>query len=226
MRYAVVGLILGCASGAHAGQFALPRGCEAYLTVQYDNCSLSHHFTCAVDPDGHQWAVFTDRNGRGNASRIDRETRWVQSFSLPAATARRTVSETDPFSLSELLETGEDQFDFMTRSADGEELRWTGVDRLEKETEVIDGVEFGVISFQNRVANGEGEVQRMEAGTNFISREWRMYLPRTHQVWDPEGTVIHEEERRPVDIVFPEDDGFLALEPIHGCAIDVAFDAE
>ncbi len=226
MRSLALGLILACASGVQAGQFALPKGCEAYLTVQYNNCSLSHHFTCAVDPEGHQWAVFTDRNGRGNASRIDSETRWVQSFSLPAASARRTVSEADPFSLSELLETGEDQFDFKTRSTDGEELRWTGVDRLEDETEVIDGIEFGVISFHNRVADSAGDVMRLETGTNFISREWRMYLPRTHQVWDPDGTVIHEEERRPVDIVLPDEDGFLASEPRHGCAIDVSFDAD
>ena len=43
-------IILALAAGsAQAAPFAVPQGCQAYLTVQTRACTVSHHWTCAAD---------------------------------------------------------------------------------------------------------------------------------------------------------------------------------
>jgi hypothetical protein len=57
MRLALIlalSLPVTLARPAAAQTFAVPQGCDAYLTVQKRGCTVTHHFTCTADPAGHQ----------------------------------------------------------------------------------------------------------------------------------------------------------------------------
>jgi len=80
------------ASGQTVEVFELPEGCEAFMTVQTQECSVDHMFTCEGDPETHQRRVSITENGVNYLGTIDEETQWLESVHIGAG-HREQLSE-------------------------------------------------------------------------------------------------------------------------------------
>lgn len=212
-----VAAIAAPACGMAQGTFNLPSACTAYATIQKRSCTVSHLFTCANDPAGHQRRVDLDEDGIVYAGIIDAETQWIESHHLIAGRVEQlTPGAADPASFDTLLATGVDTFDFITRDDQGFETRFVGQDRLTGEVVTIDGValdrtEFEVVA--SDPATG-AEVWRT-AGSEFIHRDWRTFVSGTSTVITPDEA--YDRDLTPVEFHFPGDPGFLAARPTRDC---------
>ena len=196
--------------------FQPPAGCEAFLTVQMASCTVSHHFTCAADPEGWQRRVDMDEGGITYAGAVDAETQWMESAHFLSGHSERLAPDpADPASFSELVATGQDSFDFVTLSDEIGPTRYVGEDRLVG-TETIDGVTLDRTEFRVTAYDGEGNELWRTAGREYISREWRMFLSGTSSTALPDGETF-EGDDTPLDFVRPDEPGFLAVSPRYGC---------
>lgn len=213
-----IALLLAPMAASAAPAFALPEGCTAYLTVQSRSCMVSHHFTCADDPEGWQRRIDHDEGGMIYFGAIDAETQWVESFHILSGHSERLErSPSDPASFSALIETGIDTWDFRTLSDETGETRYVGQDRLTGTVEEIDGVtleetEYAITAYDE----SGGELWRSQ-GREYISREWRTFLSGVST------TIVGSEswttDDRPADFIFPGEAGFLSPVPTHGCGV-------
>ena len=124
-------LILMAAPAAASEAFIPPVGCEGVVTVQSRGCEVDNIYTCSADAPGDSWRVSVDLEGPKFIGRIDAETQWMESIDL-FPTRREVIEQpaADPASLSELLATGTDAFDFNMRSDGGAVTRVVGFDQL------------------------------------------------------------------------------------------------
>lgn len=199
------------------GVFHLPEGCEAFVTVQQRSCIVSHHFTCADDPEGWQRRVDLDDEGLIYTGAIDAETRWVESVSPRSGIVEVLGDDArDPASFTALLADGVDTFDFTTRTEpDGIVTRFIGQDRLTGEQVVIDGVTLDHTEFALTGQDESGaEVWRAE-GAEYIQRDWRMFISGTRTT--TVGDESWDSDASPMAFIFPGEPGFLATSPRHDC---------
>jgi hypothetical protein len=202
-------------------QFSLPAGCDAYLTVQTESCEVNHYFTCAADPDGNQRRVSLDEQGMTYLGMIDRETQWIESFHV--LSGHSEALEPDPeerASLSELIETGADDFDFRTLSDEIGITRYVGQDTLTGLQVTIDGVTLDETTYDITAYDSAGNVIWSAKGNEFISRNWRMFLSGSGTVTTPDGS--YERANRPVEFIYPGESGFLSSRPKHGCGVAIS----
>ncbi len=225
MRFLVVGLVTlpglalpGLAVAQSAQTFALPSGCTAYLTIQQADCSVSHHFTCEADPEGLQRRVDLDEEGVTYFGAIDAETQWVESyFPITGHSEFLMPDPPRPASLTELIETGINEYDFNTSSPEYGTTRYVGVDRLTGETVTIDGVTLDRTEYSITAYDAfENEIWS-SSGREFISREWRMFIGGESTTVTPEESW--DTDSTPVEFLFPGDPGFLSARPKHGCGL-------
>jgi hypothetical protein len=216
MVRAALMVMLALPMPATAQTFALPQGCEAYVTVQKRNCTVSHLVRCAGDPEGYQRRIDIDEGGMSYMGTIDAETQWMESWSVEADVNDRLLpGGADPASLSTLIATGVDTFDFQVETDGTYITRYQGQDRLTGEKVVIDGVTLDVTTFQVEARDETGALLWSTTGSEFIHREWRTFISGTRttdngsEVWDDDGT--------PVEFNFPGEAGFLTSTPRHGC---------
>lgn len=209
-------MLLTAGPGAAAGKFAPPAGCEVFATVQMRNCQVSQHYRCSGDAAGDQWALYMDGDGPFYLSRIDRETRWLESFDLNSGEADRLVSEVDPASFTTMLSGGRDDYDFRTESSTGEVRRYTGHDTLTGETVMIDGVALERTRFFLEAQAEDGSFIWRRRGEQFIHRDWRLFWADHEEFENAFGdkeTVVDT----PMQISQPGQKGYLASEPIFDC---------
>lgn len=215
--WVLTGALVLPALPAHAGgKFAAPQGCEVYVTVQMQSCQVSQHYRCGGDAAGDQWALYMDGQGPYYQSRIDSETRWMQSFDLYTGEMDRLTTETDPASFTTLITTGRDDFDFMTESSTGEIRRYAGYDQLTGETVTIDGVVLERTTFDLTAWSADGQMIMHRRGRQLIHRDWRLFWADSEEfenAFGDRGSLTDT----PVDFAVPGDKGFLATEPIYGC---------
>jgi hypothetical protein len=207
-----------CLGGPAMAQqvFALPANCTAYLTVQMKSCTASHHFTCTGDPEGHQRRVDLDIRGMSYLGSIDAETQWIGSFHpFSGHVEELEPSPSQPASLTQLTETGTNSYDFRTLSDEIGETRYVGNDTLTGETVTIDGVTLEQTEYSIRAIDAEGREKWRASGREFISRDWRMFLSGKGTVTTPDDTF--EIDDTPVEFIFPDQPGFLSLNPKFGC---------
>ena len=196
--------------------FALPAGCEAYVTIQSRNCSVSHHFTCEGDPAGHQRRVDLNEEGMTYVGVIDAETQWIQSFHV--STQHSEVlreGPADPASFTELVGSGEDTYDFYTDSDEIGATRYVGRDGLTGEVRVIDGIALRETEYSIVAYGPEGTEEWRSFGNEYISEDWRMFM-------SGRGTTITpgeewESDDSPVEFIFPGEPGFLSANPKYDC---------
>lgn len=224
MKYAA---ILVCLAGPAAAQsggaptFSVPGGCDVYLTIQSESCSVEHHFTCEGDPAGHQRRVSLDEQGLTYVGEIDAETQWVRSFHV--VTGHREQLEDaprEPASFSELMEKGVDDYDFRTLSDEIGETRYVGQDTLTGRQVTIDGITLDETTYDITAFDAAGNEVWSSQGNEFISRDWRMFMSGTGSVTTPDGTF--EQSNRPVEFIFPGEPGFLSSQPKHGCGVAIS----
>lgn len=198
--------------------FSLPAGCEAYVTVQTESCTVEHQFTCAFDPDGHQRRASLDERGLIYTGRIDAETQWIDSFHL--INGHREQLEADPVepaSISDLIALGVDDYDFRTLSDEIGETRYTGQDTLTGRQVTIDGVTLDETTFDITAYDPAGNEIWSAQGREFISRDWRVFFSGVSTITNQRGTF--EVSDRPVEFIFPGEPGFLSSRPKHGCGV-------
>ncbi len=209
-------LLLAAQVAGGATPFTLPQGCTAYLTVQSHSCTVSHHFTCEDDPEGWQRRIDLDEEGMVYFGAIDAETQWLESYHMLSGHSERLeAAQADPASLSTLLATGIDTWDFRTLSEEAGTTRYVGQDQLTGEHEVIDDVPLEVTEFAITAYDEDGtEIWRSE-GREYISREWRMFLSGVSTITVGDETWTSDD--RPVDFIFPGEAGFLSPVPLRDC---------
>lgn len=212
--------VILAAAGPAMAEFPVPEGCTAYMTVQSRNCQVTHYYTCAADPAGHQWRADVGLEGAYYLSQIDKETQWVLSIDLVQGIRERlSVGAADPASFSELVETGIDSFDFSVINDQGEETRVVGFDRLTGNEVVIDGV--SLLETQNQVTFSDaatGEEKWSAAGNEYISVEHRTFLSGSTTWTEPDGAENSTDDS-PIEFAFPGDAGFLADKPKFDCSV-------
>ncbi|MDX8349370.1 hypothetical protein SLH49_15395 [Cognatiyoonia sp. IB215446] len=223
MRYAAILICLAGPAVAQSGgsTVELPTGCNAYLTVQSESCSVDHHFTCEGDPAGHQRRVSMDERGLTYVGEIDAETQWINSFQVLSGHRERLESSpVEPASLSDLIEYGVDDYDFRTLSAEIGETRYVGQDTLTGRQITIDGVTLDETTYDITAYDEAGNEVWSAQGNEFISRDWRMFLSGTGTITTPEGSFDRTD--RPVEFIFPGEPGFLSANPKHGCGVAIS----
>lgn len=214
----LAGLVAVAAHPAAADEmFAPPEGCRLHMTVQERSCSVSQHYTCAGDAPGDQWTAYFDAEGMASVSRIDKETRWLESTSASTGvTDRLEPKAARHASLSQLLETGRDDFDFWTRSDDGERMHHVGHDELTGERITIDGVALERTRFRLETFGANGDLLVTREGGQYVSRDHARFYGGAETDSDWTG-AIESFDNSPVRFVRPGQLGFGSMVPQFGC---------
>jgi hypothetical protein len=219
MRIIVTGgalALLSAVSAEAAGKFAAPKGCTVYQTVQMHSCQVSNHYRCDGDAAGDQWSVYLDGDGPFYMSRIDSETRWIDSYDLTSGERDQILEESDPASFTQLLETGRDAYDFTTKGSSGEVRRYKGFDELTGEKVVIDGVTLERTRFDLTATDVAGKMIWHRAGEQLIQRDWRLFFA-DHESFENGAGDKTEVRDTPVTFASPGQPGFLASTPEFDC---------
>lgn len=205
---------------AQAGTFVPPKGCTAYLTVQMKSCEVSHHWTCAGEAAGNHWIMSIDGEGPAHLQLLDHEFRWLQGYPQRVDVSRALITkEADANSLTELLETRRDDFDFtQSVSQNGRQIaveRITGYDRLNGSRVSIDGEPLLVTEFEIHISSSAGGAVVHTTGNQFVSERFRLFF-QGHEV-ETSGGEVFEYDDTPVLFIEPGEPGFLADQPEFGC---------
>jgi len=205
---------------AQAGTFIAPKGCTAYLTVQMKSCEVSHFWTCENDPAGNHWIMSIDSEGPAFLQYLDREFRWLQSYPQGANLSRELVQgEADANSLTQLLETRRDDFDFKQRVLQfGKQIaveHITGYDRLNGTRVTIDGEPLLVTEFEISVQSDDGSAVVRTTGNQFVSERFRLFF-QGRETEISGGETFHYDDT-PVLFIEPGEAGFLVDRPEFGC---------
>ncbi len=224
MRIGAFSLLLALLTAAPAppalaGAFTPPAGCEGFMTVQLKNCTVGNYYRCSADPAGDSRSTYFDGEGPYFTSRIDAETRWMESYDHIADEWDYLEPEAaDHASFTQLLATGRDDFDFSTTSEHGETRRYVGYDRLTGESVRIDGIALERTEFDVTAYDEAGTPLWRRSGRQFIHRDWRLFLADTETFETAAGEVF-EAEDTPVDFALPGERGFMTTDPMYGCTM-------
>lgn len=215
-------LVLALGGGpAVAAEWKPPQGCRLEMTVQQRSCTVAQHFRCQGDAPGDQWVAYFTREGLVSQSRIDAETRWMESTDLISGITDRLDPEArDHASLSTLLKTGSDDFDFWTQSDSGERLRHIGRDDLTGTVE-IDGERLDTTRFTLRTFAETGELLIERSGSQFVSRELGRFFGGIETSADWTGET-QETNDSPVRFIRPGEPGFGSVTPDYDCDMQMA----
>jgi len=221
MMKTIFTLALLTASPLAAQEFSLPQGCEGYLTIQSQSCSVSHYFTCENDTNGEQRRATMDEEGLSYVGRISSEAEWLESFHLRSGhTERMSPASADPMSMTELLARDIDTWDFITESREIGNSQYVGYDRLTGETIVIDGVTLLRTQYELTAYDGDGVEMWKSEGAEFVSPEWRMFI-------GGQSSYITSDDRfdsddTPVEFITPGEPGYLSVNPKFGCGVEMS----
>lgn len=203
-----------------AGTFTPPKGCTAFLTVQMKSCEVTHHWTCAGASEGEHWIMSIDGDGPAYLQHLDREFRWLDSVGLRSGYGHRLITpEKDPNSLTDLLQTRRDDFDFeQTIIQDGNVIgseHISGFDSLNGTKVSIDGEVLLVTEFEIEAkSNQDGNVVRT-TGNQYVSERFRLFFQGRET--ETSGGETHHYDDSPVLFIEPGEAGFLADKPEFGC---------
>lgn len=203
-----------------AQQFSLPQGCEGYLTIQSTSCTVSHYFRCTEDTGGEQRRATLDEEGLTYVGRINDEAEWLESFHIRSGHTERLQSSNDPMSIGELIANNIDTFDFTTDSREIGQSQYVGMDRLTGETVEIDGVTLLRTEYALRALDPEGNEMWRAEGAEFINEDWRMFIGGVSSYITSDDRF--ENDNTPVEFIFPDEPGFLSVNPKHGCGAQVS----
>ncbi len=222
MRTALLIPLLCLATPVFAATFTPPDGCTATLTVQSRSCNVSHFYTCEKDASGNQWRADFGAEGMYYMSMIDRETQWLESYEMNGSGTAPLNKETldpspkDPASLSGLVSSGLDTFDFNLTKSTGEKSRVTGFDQLTGKTAVIDGETLRQTEYEFTQTDTDGKVRRHAKGNEYISEQFRSFFSGSSK-WQAEDGTFLNIEGAPITFIKPGEPGFGSTLPLFEC---------
>lgn len=203
---------------SQAQDIAPPAGCEAVLTVQSRECSVTNIFTC--EGDSSIWEATYSADGFDMLAQYSPDYIWLD-IAYPWDGSRETFLEPaeDAPSMDELAKSGVDTFRYtIHRVAPDEDRLLTviGADRLTGRTEVIDGVTLAVVEAEIQIIDDTGTVEYASKGTQFLDTERGFFFAGVDRVQEPDGaeTVY---DNTPVDFILPGEPGFGANVPTRDC---------
>lgn len=220
MKFLLLAALALSPIASSAGTFTPPKGCTAYLTVQMKSCEVSHYWTCKKDPKGHHWVLSMLDDGPSFLQYLDSEFRWLQSFPQRSSISRKLITtEADANSLTELLDTRRDDFDFkQSVLQDGTQIaieHITGFDRLNGTRVTIDGEPLLVTEFEIDVVSDSGLSAVHTTGNQFVSERFRLFF-QGRESETSDGETVHYDDT-PVLFIEPGEAGFLSDRPEYGC---------
>jgi len=208
------------ASPLAAQEFNLPAGCEGYLTIQSQSCSVSHYFRCTDDVNGEQRRATLDEEGLTYVGRINSEAEWMESFHLRSGHTERLSGSTDSMSMSVLLSEMVDTWDFTTESAEIGNSQYVGMDRLTGEAVVIDDVPLMRTEYALTAYDANGDEMWRSEGSEYVSEEWRMFIGGTSSYITSDDRFDNDDT--PVEFIFPGEPGYLSVNPKFGCGAQLS----
>lgn len=214
--------LLGAVQPAAAATFRAPQGCNLEMTIQNRSCTVSQIYRCSADPAGYQHAAIFGQDGMTHLSTIDAETRWIESTDPETGLIDTLEPQAeDEASFSTLTRTGRDDFDFWTRSNNGERLHHVGHDELTGEKVTIDGIALDKTRFKLTTTGADGQVLIQREGQQFISRANGRFYGGIESYSDWTG-ASGESNDSPVEFSFPGQPGYADTEPKYDCDMMVA----
>lgn len=200
-----------------AGTFQPPAGCTLEMTVQMRSCQVANHYVCAEAP-GERWISYWDGEGEFFISRIDQETRWIESVNLATGEIDRLDEEAsaDHASFSTLLAEGRDEYDFVTLNNFGERVRYRGFDTLVGQSLTVDGVALERCSFDLVASDEAGNLLSRRTGMQLVSREMRLFFAEGETFENAVGETFQSADA-PMTFAFDGEQGFGEIEPRFGC---------
>lgn len=215
--WTVAASLMLIATAGHATNFKPPQGCRLEVTAQNRGCSVAQYFRCDADPQGDQHSAVFTREGLTYQAHIDAETRWLNSRDPQSGIEDQLIEDSaDHASFSTLIQSGRDDFDFLTESNTGERLRHVGFDELTGNTMTIDGVELEETRFDLRTYDENGQELIHRTGQQYISRSMGRFYGGIEAQTDWTGADITTNDT-PVLFSFPGEDGFGETEPKFDC---------
>ena len=194
--------------------FAAPDGCEAVLTVQNKGCVMTNVWTCEADDPGDQWIALITQGGVFSVQKVDSEFQWIEAYKV-TGNQRLITPADDPASMTELLETQVDTWDFTLETDDGTE-RNVGYDLLTGQTTEIDGEPLLITEYQGRTIDGDGNEIHAGSGRQFVSEKHRMFF--FGQSWE-QDTPDDVVDMSPVEFIYPGEPGFFSDRPQYECNV-------
>ncbi|WP_045388038.1 hypothetical protein [Falsirhodobacter sp. alg1] len=201
---------------AAAGSFQPPAGCTTKMTVQYKQCRVSNYYVCTQDAPGDMWRSDSDQQGPFFLSRTNSEGEWMESYDGNDSGAERLDQVNDAGSISNLMATGTDSYDFWQRRSNGSRTHTVGRDSLTGQTEVIDGQSLAQTKYRLTETDEAGNILRESRGNEFISQELGTFFSGSSEHRFNEGEWVASNDR-PMSFAFPGEDGFEAGQPIFDC---------
>lgn len=192
--------------------FAPPQGCSGTLTVQHHACLVTHIWTCEADAPGEKWMSVMNSDGPVRVYKVDDDFQWLETYS-PSGTERLLRPSADPASLSELLETGVDTYDFTVTKEGGSE-RIVGTDRLIGTEVIIDEEPLLETVYSSDQVDIDGNIIESSEGHQFVSTRHRLFL--FGRSWDRSNPdQVHD--ATPIEFIYPGEPGFFSTHPKFDC---------
>ena len=205
------------ASAAEAGDFAVPAGCTAYLTVQSRDCKVEHHWTCAGDPAGMKWQADIGPNGPTYIGKVDDEAQWIDSYFTGSGERETLVLPAkDPASLTDLFEQGLDSYHFTLNTPNGVH-EVIGFDRIVERNLTIDGEVLHRTEYSIRITGPDGALTYASKGSEYVSETHRRFFSGYGKVTSPEPPYSYNSS--PVEFIYPGQKGYLSNTPTYGCDV-------
>jgi hypothetical protein len=235
---ACVLLGVGITLPAEAEAWTAPQGCVVFLTVQAKQCWLSNHYRCALDPDGQTWRADFDPEGLKTLTLTDGKTVPLQILDVRAGRSltldplsRAKPEMPDPTSAPSVS-----YLDYFMVQKNREPAYFWGMRQLLPASEdlpvvlstvTIDGVVLNEVIFSLSRGNEPGVPIEQRRGKEYFHPDWRLVFAGPQQVSVDKGlTEFADDDRSPVDFIFPGEPGFADTKPTEDCELMVSFASE
>lgn len=215
------------ASPLAAQDFSVPQGCTPTVTVQSRDCSAYLAWTCDIAPEGDRWEARFSLEGLESIVSYDAENAWLDAVYLWDGSQEEAVGvPADPISMTTLIGTGRDSFEFQMRHVDDagtQVLTVKGEDNLTGDEIEISGIRLLQTRSQFTMRREDGSEFYRAEGTQYVSPDLRMFF------FGPD--VVHVDgqaypgDGTPVEILLPGDPGFGQVTPLYGCNGEDSFAA-
>lgn len=196
---------LGWAQG-----FQPREGCTHVVSIQSEGCYVRHVVTCPEMGPG-LLVYGTGADGVVVATVFDPDGAVLYNGTEDAL--KILQDRTDLFSLAALTAAGTDSFDYTLRGRDGADVHFTGTAALTGETVEIDGRSLLVVEAQQSVTPlGMATIE--SESLSYYDADLGLVL--TAETRDRKTGEV-QQQRRPVEFLFPGEDGAIAEAPSIGC---------